>query len=58
MNESCSTDCKVTEPLKLSKGKESMFYCSDDKGVQEGKTVRSEMQHSESFSDHKCHEQA
>lgn len=37
MNDSCSSDCKVTEPFKLSKGEESTVLCGNDKGAQEGK---------------------
>lgn len=37
MNESGSSDRKVTEPFKLSKGEESTFLCGNDKEAQESK---------------------
>lgn len=60
MNKSGSSDHKVTEPLNLSKGEESIifFFLQRWQGSTRRQTVRSEMQYFESFSNDKYHQQA
>lgn len=50
MNESCSSDCKVTEPSSEVR-KEHVFFVETKSTRRQ--TVRGEMQHFESFSNDK-----